>query len=134
MAESESGAGIRQLPRLRDRASHFQPALECGALTAILGVPKMHARAFLTFPLSPAVNTARPAAQQASIAVLAFADMSAAKDQEYFSAGMTEEIINALVNTDGLKVAGRTSITEPDRSALSILRTVAQQAVIWYAS
>jgi TolB-like protein len=35
--------------------------------------------------------------------------MSAGKDQEYFSDGMAEEIINALVNIDGLKVAGRTS-------------------------
>jgi TolB-like protein/tetratricopeptide (TPR) repeat protein len=59
--------------------------------------------------ISSAVNAARPTVQQASIAVLAFADMSAGKDQEYFSDGMAEEIINALDNIDGLKVAGRTS-------------------------
>jgi len=44
-----------------------------------------------------------------SIAVLPFADMSAAKDQEYFSDGMSEEILNVLTKIDGLKVAGRTS-------------------------
>jgi len=44
-----------------------------------------------------------------SIAVLPFADMSINKDQEYFSDGMAEEIINALVQIPGLKVASRTS-------------------------
>ncbi|NNU16124.1 hypothetical protein HK107_07290 [Parvularcula sp. ZS-1/3] len=44
-----------------------------------------------------------------SIAVLPFADMSAAQDQAYFSDGIAEEILNALVRIDGLRVAGRTS-------------------------
>ncbi len=44
-----------------------------------------------------------------SIAVLPFADMSQAKDQEYFSDGIAEEVLNALVKVRGLKVAGRTS-------------------------
>ena len=44
-----------------------------------------------------------------SIAVLPFADMSAAGDQQYFSDGIAEEILNALVRVDGLKVASRTS-------------------------
>jgi serine/threonine-protein kinase len=46
---------------------------------------------------------------QPSIAVLPFADMSAAKDQEWFSDGLTEEIINALAHVAGLKVTARTS-------------------------
>ena len=51
-----------------------------------------------------------PAAEGApSIAVLAFADLSPAKDQEYFSDGISEEILNALARVKGLKVAGRTS-------------------------
>ena len=44
-----------------------------------------------------------------SIAVLPFADMSSAGDQEYFSDGMAEEILNALVKVPQLRVAGRTS-------------------------
>ncbi len=44
-----------------------------------------------------------------SIAVLAFADMSEGKDQEYLSDGIAEEILNALAQVDDLKVAGRTS-------------------------
>ena len=45
----------------------------------------------------------------ASIAVLPFADMSPEGDQEYFSDGMAEEILNVLARIDGLKVASRTS-------------------------
>jgi serine/threonine-protein kinase len=44
-----------------------------------------------------------------SIAVLPFADMSAGKDQEYFSDGLAEEILNILANVPGLKVTARTS-------------------------
>src|SRR5438477_7676453 len=44
-----------------------------------------------------------------SIAVLPFADMSPAKDQEYFSDGIAEEILNSLAQVEGLRVAGRTS-------------------------
>ena len=44
-----------------------------------------------------------------SIAVLPFANMSGDKEQEYFSDGLAEEIINALVKVPGLKVIARTS-------------------------
>ena len=44
-----------------------------------------------------------------SIAVLPFADMSPQRDQEYFSDGIAEEILNALAHVEGLHVAGRTS-------------------------
>ena len=44
-----------------------------------------------------------------SIAVLPFANMSADKENEYFSDGLAEEIINALTQVSGLKVTARTS-------------------------
>ena len=44
-----------------------------------------------------------------SVAVLAFADLSPDHDQDYFSDGIAEELLNALAKVDGLKVAGRTS-------------------------
>ena len=44
-----------------------------------------------------------------SIAVLPFANMSSDPEQEYFSDGISEEIINALAQVPGLKVIGRTS-------------------------
>ena len=46
---------------------------------------------------------------QPSIAVLPFANMSADKENEYFSDGLAEEIINVLANMPGVKVSGRTS-------------------------
>jgi adenylate cyclase len=44
-----------------------------------------------------------------SIAVLAFTDMSPNKDQEYFSDGISEEILNLLSNIPDFKVISRTS-------------------------
>ena len=48
-------------------------------------------------------------ASDKSIAVLPFVDMSAAKDQEYFSDGLSEELLNLLSKITELKVIGRTS-------------------------
>jgi len=44
-----------------------------------------------------------------SIAVLPFVNMSSDREQEYFSDGISEEILNSLASVKELKVAGRTS-------------------------
>jgi TolB-like protein/Flp pilus assembly protein TadD len=44
-----------------------------------------------------------------SVAVLPFADLSPAHDQEYFSDGITEELLDALAKIPGLRVPARTS-------------------------
>lgn len=44
-----------------------------------------------------------------TIAVLPFVDLSETQDQEYFTDGMTEEILNALAKIRELRVSGRTS-------------------------
>ncbi|MDH3268082.1 MAG: adenylate/guanylate cyclase domain-containing protein, partial [Ignavibacteria bacterium] len=44
-----------------------------------------------------------------SIAVLPFINLSAERDNEYFSDGITEELLNALAKVDGLLVTSRTS-------------------------
>lgn len=56
-------------------------------------------------------NPARhgPASLNPSIAVLPFTNMSGDKDQEYFSDGLAEEILNLLAKIPGLKVIARTS-------------------------
>jgi len=53
----------------------------------------------------------RPGKQvrEASIAILPFADMSAAQDQDCFCDGLTEELITALSRIKNLRVASRTS-------------------------
>ena len=45
----------------------------------------------------------------ASAAVLPFVDLSPSRDQEYFSDGLTDELITSLSKIEGLRVAGRTS-------------------------
>jgi adenylate cyclase len=44
-----------------------------------------------------------------SIAVLPFADLSQDQDQQYFTDGLSEELLNLLVRVDNLQVASRTS-------------------------
>jgi adenylate cyclase len=64
--------------------------------------PAVHA------PASPAVSVA-PVPEEKSIAVLPFVNMSDERENEYFSDGMTEELLNALVRVRELQVASRTS-------------------------
>ena len=50
------------------------------------------------------------AVEDRSVAVLPFVNMSSDPEQEYFSDGITEEIINAVVKIPGLSVPARTSV------------------------
>jgi len=67
--------------------------------------------------VGPAANSAAVAAPPAapfhppphSIAVLPFVNMSGDKEQEYFSDGLAEELLNSLSRINGLHVAARTS-------------------------
>jgi serine/threonine-protein kinase len=57
-----------------------------------------------------ALRWVRPGgAPVASAAVLPFVDLSSERDQEYFSDGLTEELITTLSQVPGLRVAARTS-------------------------
>lgn len=55
-----------------------------------------------------------------SIAVLPFVNRSADAAQEYFCDGMTEELINALSNIQGLKVSSRTSVFRYKNKAMPL--------------
>ena len=50
-----------------------------------------------------------PGQEHPTIAVLPFVNMSSDPEQEYFSDGISEEILNVLAQVRGLRVAGRTS-------------------------
>ncbi len=71
-------------------------------------------RASWFYPDHTAATADRPAESRAviaekSIAVLPFADLSEKKDQEYFSDGLAEELLDMLAKTPGLHVIARTS-------------------------
>lgn len=72
--------------------------------------PPADAAGVVAEPARPPAGSGDPAiAPGASIAVLPFADLSPARDQEYFCDGIAEEIINSLCCVRGLRVASRTS-------------------------
>ena len=73
----------------------------------VLAVVAMAAVGAYFRPARSAANAS--SLNNASIAVLPFADMSPAKDQEYFSDGLAEQLINDLAKVSGLKVVGRSS-------------------------
>ncbi|MEE8349434.1 MAG: protein kinase [Acidobacteriota bacterium] len=60
-------------------------------------------------PGKPVVGKVRLPKEPRSIAVLPFVNMSADPENDYFSDGLAEELINALTNLPGLQVAARTS-------------------------
>jgi len=59
--------------------------------------------------VSPAPSTASFNPPPHSIAVLPFVNLSGDKEQEYFSEGLTEELLNSLAQINDLQVAARTS-------------------------
>ena len=97
--------------RVIDRCLEKEPRHRIQTASEILGQLKASRRAWE----SGAAQSPRPAApdtilrRAVSIAVLAFTDMSAAKDQDWFCDGIAEEILNALTSLEGLRVAARTS-------------------------
>mgnify|MGYP001826105623 CR=1 FL=1 len=77
-------------------------------------------------PTAEAPTVGEPAPVDASVAVLPFADMSPAGDQEYFSDGLTEEILNLLVRADAIDVVSRTSSFQFKNTSLGIPEIAAE--------
>jgi len=75
---------------------------------AIIAEVAAHERNAAT-PESPQKNAALAPSDEKSVAVLAFANLSDDKANEYFSDGISEELLNVLAKVPGLKVSARTS-------------------------
>jgi TolB-like protein/Tfp pilus assembly protein PilF len=101
-----------------ERGAQSVSGTELVILALLLGIGGVVAWRFAVRGDAPrpasASGTAAPAAaadaaDPKSIAVLPFVNMSGEAKNEYFSDGITEEILNALAQVPGLKVAARTS-------------------------
>ncbi len=94
------------------RARGFSPrqwmAAALVALAALTGVAVYLLQGWEVRP-GGAPAEAAVATHPKSIAVLPFDDLSPAGDQQWFAAGLTEEILNSLARTPDLHVAARTS-------------------------
>jgi len=102
------------------RAQHRVSRIEIGILAALLAiassvlwlVSRYSHEGAVAPPVAPIHATAGPpvfAPPPHSIAVLPFVNLSGDKEQEYFSDGLTEELLNSLVQINDLQVAAPTS-------------------------
>jgi len=102
--EKESGHLVMEAP-----ASARLARIRNKAILATAGSIVIVLLVVATFWLARAKKALAPSRITPSIAVLPFADLSQEKDQEYFSDGLAEELLNSLVKVQGLRVAARTS-------------------------
>jgi serine/threonine-protein kinase len=108
-------------PRLMDRGVYVPQHLEETLARALAREPKdrfqtaaefAHLLSTATGEITPTSGTptsTRRASQPPGLAVLPFVNLSSDPENEYFSDGMTEELINALTKVVGLRVTARTS-------------------------
>jgi TolB-like protein/lipoprotein NlpI len=112
--------GVPASSRVAATAGRLQPAvLLIAAVVVIAGAYAAISRFVLSKHVAEAALAPAPTVQstapaptaipEKSIAVLPFVDMSEKKDQEYFSDGLSEELIDHLAHSADLKVIARTS-------------------------
>src|SRR6267378_1562253 len=123
-----SAAGVERTAPLQPegtaRFSRARIALVVPAMALLAAAP-----AAVWYPVSrTGAMRARPSVT-ASVAVLPFVNLSRDKEDEYFSDGFTEEIINALANVNGVRVVSRTSAFAFKGKNLSIRKIAEELAV-----
>ena len=112
----EADDGVRCIETVPKRGYRFVAAVEAES-----GGPAAEA---------VTTDTAVPPVENA-IAVMPFTDMSAARDQEFFCEGMSEEIINALGRVPDLRVASYTSSSRLKGKALDTASIGRDLKVSW---
>jgi TolB-like protein len=121
----DANARARRVAELFEEVADLPPGKRASCLAAVCGEDAglqreiaarlaLHsvstAGAVIDPPAAPALfgAVAEPGPIR-SLAVLPFPDLSPAKDQEYFSDGSIEELLNVLARIDGIRVPARTS-------------------------
>jgi serine/threonine protein kinase/TolB-like protein/Tfp pilus assembly protein PilF len=113
-------AGVRYRLAKFARRNRAVVAVSAAALAAILGAAAYTsyrdriarvavAGSAAAIPTAPPAALAAFAPPEHSVAVLPFLDDSEKKDQEYFSDGLAEELLDLLANIPGMHVTARTS-------------------------
>ena len=115
-AETMAAILKEEPPRIASSGLQAPPSIERIARRALAKAPGERyptARALVAeienLSSGSGARLASAAGAAPSIAVLPFADMSPARDQDYFCEGMAEELIHALARLPGLRVASRTA-------------------------
>ncbi len=96
---------VDPVPPLRTVRSMVPESVESAITRALAKVPADRYRTTRLF--TEALVSAPPA--EKSIAVIPFVNMSADQENEYFSDGLSEDLMNALTHIKGFRVAARTS-------------------------
>jgi TolB-like protein/DNA-binding winged helix-turn-helix (wHTH) protein/predicted Zn-dependent protease len=96
-------------PSEQENSKHRLPRFMVIVVLAVLAVAGLCAYFLLVRTERRARSLSHALLTDTSIAVLPFADMNPAKDQEYFADGLAEQLINDLAKVSGLKVVGRSS-------------------------